>query len=99
MGIYACSLGNKRTRLEEQPSYFQSPHFVYFQMFVILILITNIILFSLTFSRINDVFRNKKKNLKAQEKDEEKMKMNIQEFKICLYFLFISGREYLFFLR
>ena len=101
MGIYQCFLGNLRTSLEKQPYYFETGHFVYFQFYVTLILITNIVLFCLTFSRINDVFKNKKTNLKAQEKHDELKKkevaINIQEFKICLYFLFISGREYSFF--
>ena len=101
MGIYQCFLGRPRTSLEKQPYYFETQHFVYFQFYVTLILITNIVLFCLTFSRINDVFKNKKTNLKAQEKHDELKKkevaINIQEFKICLYFLFISGREYSFF--
>ena len=99
MGIYQCFIGRKRTSREHEnyPSYFETGHFLYFQMFVTLILITNVILFSLTFSRINDVFKNKKTNLKAQEKHDELKKkevaINIEELKICLYFLFISGRE------
>ena len=43
MGIYQCFIGRKRTSREHEnyPSYFETGHFLYFQMFVTLILITN----------------------------------------------------------
>ena len=92
MGIYSCSLGNKKTA--DPPSYFETAHFLYFQLYVILILVTNLILFGITYIRIHAMFKNKKELDKAQEKfDVSNFDLNFQEFKMCLYFLFISGEK------
>ena len=89
VGIYTCFLGN----LLREPSlpYVMTSHFVYFQIIVLILLIINIVLFCLAFTRINETFRDKIRILKAQEKQPSDLSINIQEFKMCLYFLFLSG--------
>ena len=91
VGKYRCFLGNKR--IEPRPYYVTTAHFLYFQLEVLILLFTNLILIGLSFLHIHEPFRDKIKLLKAQEKnttDKEK-EINFQEFKVCLHFFVITG--------
>ena len=93
VGIWRCFLGHKR--IEPPPNYVTTAHFLYFQLEVLILLIANVILIGLSFLHIHEPFRQRIKLLKAQEKNvtEAQKKINFEEFKMCLYFFVITGKE------
>ena len=93
VGIWRCFLGHKR--IEPPPNYLTTSHFLYFQLEVLILLIANVILIGLSFLHIHEPFRQRIKLLKAQEKNvsEAQKKINLEEFKMCLYFFVITGTE------
>ena len=93
VGIWRCFLGHKR--IEPPPNYVTTAHFLYFQLEVLILLIANVILIGLSFLHIHEPFRQRIKLLKAQEKNvtEAQKKINLEEFKMCLYFFVITGKE------
>ena len=91
MGKYRCFLSNHRNH--RSPYYVATAHFLYFQLEVLIILFTNLILIGLSFLHIHEPFRQRIKLLKAQERNatEAEKKINLEEFKMCLYFFVIAG--------
>ena len=94
VGKYVCFPGNKREEGSDRPNYVTTAFFLYFQLEVLILLFTNVILVGLSFLHIHEPFRNKIRLMKSQEKKnqtEEEKKINREEFKLCLYFFVITG--------
>ena len=93
VGKYSCFPGNQLQGETNRPYYVTTAHFLYFQLEVLILLFTNVILVGLSFLHIHEPFRNKIRLLKTQEKNatEEEKKINREEFKLCLYFFVITG--------
>ena len=93
VGKYSCFPGNQLQGGTDRPYYVTTAHFLYFQLEVLILLFTNLILIGLSILHIHEPFRNKIKLLRSQEKNatEEEKKINREEFKMCLYFFVITG--------
>ena len=93
IGQYRCFLGNMRVEGTSRPYYVTTAHFLYFQLEVLILLFTSVILIGLSFLHIHEPVRNKIKCLKALETNatESEKKANLEEFKKCLSFFFVAG--------
>ena len=56
-GKYNCFLGREKTR--ETPYYFETPTFIYFQVYVIIIQLINLFLMGFTVKKIHETFKHK----------------------------------------
>ena len=55
-GIYSCFLGSQKT--SETPYYFETPIFIYFQVYMIIILIMNIFYMGYTVKKIHEMLKH-----------------------------------------
>ena len=93
IGKYGCFLSNRKIEGSNRPYYVATAHFLYFQLEVLILLFTNLILIGLSVLHIHEPFRQRIKLLRDQEKNltEAEKKINLEEFKMCLFFFVITG--------
>jgi len=92
-GIYGCFLGRERT--DEIPYYFEEPTFIYFQVYVIILMIGNIFYMGYTGKTIHKIFKNKEKMRKDQEK-ENSVAVWKEEFKVLAQLFTVTGIWWIF---
>jgi len=99
MGKYSCFLGSVRTPYAK--SYFGSPQFIYFQVFIMILQISNMIFLTITISSLYKGWQNQERLLKITGKDNQNdLKQRFEKLKgqlgIVVRLFIIMGVPWIF---